>query len=840
MTRFVFTLEEAFDLGAEIVGGKSWGLARLARYGFTIPKTLALGTELYREILKQPLVAASLKRLQCNPDDPLLIDELHRAILAADIPVAFIQELDSNLREAGLKGANLAVRSSAVGEDGVAASFAGQHRSVLSVTGSEELLSAVRECLASLWTAGAVAYRLHMGFDLTGVSMGITLCEMVEGAAEMRSGVAFTADPVSGRRDIMVVEAVEGLADDLVSGQVQGCRYEIPRDQVATAQAKEGPLSDSQLVLLGQELVRLHWSLGDGDIPYDTEWLFDGTRIVFVQARPVTAMPHCTFPEVSNAPIIWSNANLKEVLAEIPCPISWGFIETGIPELMHVLPRTAGYPIPAGIRPIKRIKGRCYGDLSGLQWLWYDGFGQNPGDSNRSIGGHQPVITIPEKTNWLVRLRRLGRGLKVMKLMKGVEAKLEQSCAAIFSDVRAFRATDLAALDDRELVEEMWRWLSVTRSFMPDFAKGANSCGIKLFLFEQQVGKLRNDTDRKIAHALLSGGGQMDSAEHAVSLRHIAELAREDKEALRILEGEGLPVKRGEGAFETALRHYLDQYGHRGVGELDMVYPRWSEDPRFLFEQIRFLMTQESRTVEQASVNTDLDRLLERLPGRHRKALLRAAEAARGGMALRERVKSAIVAAMEPVRRLLLEKGRRMVRDGQLQQADDLCWITFQEFMALLAGRWNGKGLKQLVCDRRARHAAWAGESVSDVYIEEQGQARALEITENLTGAELVGFGAFPGRYQGTARVLRSPDDGGRMMQGDIMVAPFTDPSWTPLFLRAGALVMEIGGTMSHGVIVARELGLPTVVNIPGALQRIADGEFLEVDGSLGRVLKKV
>ena len=194
---------------------------------------------------------------------------------------------------------------------------------------------------------------------------------------------------------------------------------------------------------------------------------------------------------------------------------------------------------------------------------------------------------------------------------------------------------------------------------------------------------------------------------------------------------------------------------------------------------------------------------------------------------------------MEPVRRLVLEKGRRMALEGRIQTADDLCWITFQEFSAFIDGVWSGKGLDYLIEARRAQYDQWVKETVSDVYTEEPGQQPVQQIVERLTGNELLGFGAFPGQYQGTARVLRSPEKGQGMMQGDIMVAPFTDPSWTPLFLRAGALVMEIGGAMSHGVIVARELGLPTVVNIPGALEWVEDGELLEVDGSLGRIAKK-
>jgi len=843
MSGFVLSMEEAFDRGVDCVGGKSWGLARLDRYGFKIPKTLAVTNALYLEVIEAALPESLLKDLRSQPDDPLLIEKAHELLLKSELPETFISELETSLSTHDLQNADLAVRSSAVGEDGAFASFAGQHQSVLSITGTDELILAVKQCFASLWTPSAVAYRQHMGFDVFGVSMAITLCEMVGGRvdtkAQPKAGVACTVDPVTGRRDIMVVEAVTGLADALVNGQVQGCRYEISRKDLSVSSVENGPLSDCQLELLSNQLSRLHWTMGDGDTAYDTEWVFDGDDLYFVQARPVTVVPHLTLPKLASDPVIWSNANFREVLAEIPCPMSWSVIESAIPEMLHMIPNCTGYQVPSGLHTIKRIKGRCYANLSELQWLWYDGYGQSPDDSNKNLGGHQPAIALPEQESLFVKLKRIWRGIRVMLLLNGADKKLEEESAAIFERVRSFRKHDLTEWSEEDLIHSLWRWMADTEAFMPDFAKGANYCGIKLFLFEQQVRKLKSETDRKLAYALLSGGGQMDSAKHAISLRAIAEVASNDPKAKDILESKDLPVEVGDSAFETALRDYLDLYGHRGVGELDMRYPRWSEAPRFLFEQIRFLMKQKKAPSGRSTVDRDLELMLDALPVRQRKALTAAAEQARAGMALRERVKSAIVALMEPARRLVMEKGRRIALEGRIQAADDLCWITFQEFSTLVEGTWSGKGICELIESRNLKHDQWAKEAVANVYTEEPGQKPVQQAVERLTGTELLGFGAFPGQYQGTARVLTSPDKGQGMMQGDIMVAPFTDPSWTPLFLRAGALVMEIGGAMSHGVIVARELGLPTVVNIPGALEWVEDGELLEVDGSLGRITKK-
>lgn len=679
MSGFILSMEEAFDHGADVVGGKSWGLSRLDRYGFKIPKTLALTNGLYLQVIEAVLPESLRTDLEAKPDDPILIGQVHEILIKSDLPEIFITELNAKLAENNWQNADLAVRSFAVGEDGTFASFAGQHQSVLSITGVDALIIAIKQCFASLWTPSAVAYRQHMGFDILGVSMAITLCQMVGERAELRTkgqtkaGVAFTVDPVTGRRDIMVVEAVTGLADELVNGQVQGCRYEISREDLTTSLVKNGPLSDRQLELLANQLSRLHWTMGDGDTAYDTEWVFDGDDLYFVQARPVTVIPHLTFPKLASDSVIWSNANFKEVLAEIPCPMSWNFLETEIPRMLHVIPNYTGYKVPPGIHTIKRISGRCYANLSELQWLWYDGYGQSPDDSNRSLGGHQPAIALPDNEGLLVKINRIWRGIRVMLLLNGADKKLEESSAVIFERVRSFRDHDLTKWSEKDLAKDLWCWVKDTQAFMPDFAKGANYCGFKLFLFEQQVNKLTSEKDRRLAYALLSGGGQMDSAEHAICLRSLADMARDDPKAMDILQSNELPMEVSDGAFETALRNYLDLFGHRGVGELDMRYPRWSESPGFLFEQIQFLMGHGKEASGKSLLDDDLKHLLNSLSARGRKALIAAGEQARAGMALRERVKSAIVAFMEPVRRLVMEMGRRMVVDGSLQAADDLC-----------------------------------------------------------------------------------------------------------------------------------------------------------------------
>jgi pyruvate,water dikinase len=226
-------------------------------------------------------------------------------------------------------------------------------------------------------------------------------------------------------------------------------------------------------------------------------------------------------------------------------------------------------------------------------------------------------------------------------------------------------------------------------------------------------------------------------------------------------------------------------------------------------------------------------------------------ERARRGMALREAAKSAGVAVFGPARGIALELGRRLVAAGHLDAVDDVYHLTHRDLEAYMTGRWDGQGARALAADRRAQRLAWQSESPPDVITWTAGSLGRAPAATPARGSEPVlipaatgpvsrwrGVAASPGRASGSACVLNSPLDGARLRRGNVLVAPSTDPGWTPLFLRAAAIVMETGGYISHGAIVAREYGLPAVVNLPGILHQVADSDRLVVDGDAGEVVR--
>ena len=292
---------------------------------------------------------------------------------------------------------------------------------------------------------------------------------------------------------------------------------------------------------------------------------------------------------------------------------------------------------------------------------------------------------------------------------------------------------------------------------------------------------------------------------------------------------------------------YLDRYGHRAVFEVEMAGPRWADDPRYVLEQVRFHLDHPpSRDLRSHA--TDVRRRAEAdLAAVHaflrpitRQILARA----RRGAALRENAKSGVAAAVALHRQILIEAGRRMQAAGRIAAADDVFHLSLFEIEAWLTGDWNGGGAGALVGDRRASLAAQQELDLPGVIRESPSAApsaaaqSAEALPRTLDGDAWAGIAAAPGAAAGVACVLRTPHDGGRMRRNDVLVAPSTDPGWTPLFLRASAVVMETGGYLSHGAVVAREFGLPAVVNVQDAMRRIASGDRLHVDGNAGRVTR--
>jgi pyruvate,water dikinase len=871
----VLSYADAAAAGPAEVGGKGRNLGRLHRYGFPVPAGGVLAADAYIQLMAAPALralAAEAGRLQADetgtPEGSRALAAMREGIGATPLPSGVGEGVSAFLQAAALADVPIAIRSSATAEDGAGASFAGLHQSVLGVLGIDAALRAIRACFASLWTPRSVAYRRRMGVPDDAVACAVVLCRMVggpNGGQPPAAGVAFSCDPRTGRRDRVIIHAAPGLGEAVVGGRVNPEEITVSiqgrRLLVSGRVGREGrTLADARAAELARLVLRIQWVLGDGQDPQDVEWAHDGRQFWILQARPVTRVPRITFPAVAHLPVIWSNGNLKDAVPGIPTTLSWDTIQGVIREMLYAATEAGGYGGLEGGEPVRRIRGRAYFDLTGLQWAFYDAFGYPPSLFNQELGGHQPEIPVPPGNPFRgpAGVRRLGARLHLLRALRRHARTYPADIARIRSEARRHRGVPLEPLRDADLLECLDEQTEIARPFARQFQLG-NAPIWDNFLIGL-LARYRPGRGRALAAGLMAGSGQVVSAEHGYRLFELAAAAAADPEARAYLERQPLDPHgwrrlSPQSAFHTALVAFLEEYGHRSVYEAEMANPRWREDPAFLLEQVRLDLA-EGRTLAERgaarAAHQHAEAEVRPLPFWARRAVRWLAARARVTAARREAGKSALAALYEPTRYLALEVGRRLAARGALDAAVDVFHLAWVELQAFLLGEWEGEGARALVADRKTQREAWLAGEARDYYIlDAEGRPAALPVVtpaatssvplpddlQARSGRHLAGVGAAAGRCSGRARVIRHPEAGHRLQRGEILVAPSTDPGWTPLFLRAAGVVMEMGGYLSHGAIVAREYGIPAVVNVPGLLDIVRDGQSLIVDGTTGWVV---
>ncbi|MGE3913949.1 MAG: PEP/pyruvate-binding domain-containing protein, partial [Chloroflexota bacterium] len=800
------------------------------------------------------------------------LDAVRAAMLAIPVASAVANAIGQLLAQDDLAGVPLAVRSSATAEDSAEASFAGIHESVLNVTGLDAVLAAIRECYASVWTSRALAYRRRLGVADDAVACAVVLCAMVGGAGQrgtppIAAGVAFSADPRTGRRDRIVVNAAPGLGDALVGGTVNPVEIEIQADfdgleMVERRGEPAGLLSDVQALALGQLVERVHWALGEGQQPQDLEWVFDGERFWLVQARPITHLPRLVPEPVRNLPVIWSNGNLKDAVAGVPSALGYSLLQPVLRTILYTYLQALGYPVQDGMETIRRIDGRVYFDLTTMQWLVFDGVGLTPAEVNLTLGGMQPEIPVPGRPfQGRDGYRRAFAQVRLLKLLWHSANIYEREIASVRRLVQQRWRDDLSNLSSPEILA----WRDETASIALEFSRlfqinNAGSFWDKTL--SDLIDRVRPGSGTRITSALLAGSNTVVTAEHGYRLVDLARLAEAEPEVAAYLDTTpldpwGWRALPPTSTFRREFERFLEEFGHRGVYEAEIANPRWIEDPTYLLEQIRSFIGQYASLGgrdKAAQRRLAAEREVRSLPFWIRPAVNWLARRARRAAALREAGKSALVSTLLTTRKMSSELGQRLVAAGVLDRPEDIFHLTWWDIVSWAEGHWAGNGARALVADRASQHRAWLALEPPDVFVlDAQGQPTEMPREGSAAwppahtshheqrasaGAQLLtGAGVSSGRARGIARVIRHPSDGARLQPGEILIAPSTDPGWTPIFLRASAVVMEVGGYLSHGAIVAREYGLPAVVNVPGALTTIRDGQSLEVNGDTGEIL---
>ena len=791
------------DAGQEaLVGGKAAGLAALLRQGERVPPGFCVTTEAHRAgVLPEAEILDAYAKLGAGP---------------------------------------VAVRSSATAEDLPDASFAGQHDTILGVTGPADLLTAVTTCWSSLRSARAVAYREAHDIDHDTVRMAVVVQRMVD--AEV-SGVLFTANPLTGNRTEMLVDAAPGLGTTVVDGAAAVDHYVLSAAPVGGD--VRGGASSSTAGCVSPELLSRLRAAGErlqdlAGAPLDVEWATDRSGTLWLlQARPITTLFPLP-PETGRpGPRVYVEFGHVQGMLQPVTPMGLSTLKAQIAGMLAAL----------GVRAeIVDIGGRLYGDLTDqarhpatrkrLIKLMAVDFGPRAQAAMAHVLADprfapQPGAAPRAATPSLKTARRAITGIL------GALARPEAARARLGRAVDQLR-TDAAPPGDLHTVPDRLRFLQArdTTADAGDITWPIVA-GMFATAVPQQLLKGIATTDE--IHAVLAGMPHNVTIEMDLALWHLAHRAGAHRDLLLGTPPDELATRYRAGTLPgIGLTQFLDEYGHRGVAEVDIGVPRWAEDPAPVFAMIANCLRvtdpdqapdrRFARAAATAEANlTDLiARSRRRRPVRGRLAgfLLRRARALAG---LREAGKFAGLYPLREMRRQLLLVGAELAAAGRLERPEDIMFVTLDE-----AGAETD--LRELVADRKAVHRREMRRRSVPVALLSDGTDVETMLPERSTpDGALRGVGASAGRVTGPARVVHDPATA-YLEPGDILVAATTDPGWTPLFLTAAALVTETGAIMAHGPTVAREYGIPAVICIPSATEKIKTGQLITVDGAAGTV----
>jgi phosphoenolpyruvate synthase/pyruvate phosphate dikinase len=860
MGSYVLGFQEIDQTQVAVVGGKGAHLGELSRIeGIRVPAGFCVTTDAFRRIMAEaPTIDDRLDRLsRLNPDDRetirTLSAEIRRTLEGIAIPDDLAAAITRSLARLGEQAA-YAVRSSATAEDLPTASFAGQQDTYLNVVGPAAILQHVSRCWASLFTERAVTYRLRNGFDHRNVHMAVVVQQMVFPEA---AGVLFTADPVTSNRKVASVEATFGLGEALVSGLVNADMYkvrdgEVVAKAVATKQRaihaspaggtqeeaidperQEQPaLTDAQVVRLAQLGRRIEAHFGH---PQDIEWCLVDDGFQIVQSRPITTLfPIPAAGDQENH--VYVSVGHQQMMTDPMKPLGLSLWQLTTPRPMYeaggrlFVDVALGLASPASRAGLLEVLGKSdplIGDA--LQSILERGDfipslpDQGPGGA--SAGGAQaPIETDPAIVTDLI-----GRN--------------QESIAALQRDIRTKSGS---ALFDFILadIQELKRILFDPRShqvFMG--AMEATS-----WLNEQLQAWLG---EKNAADTLTQSVPHNVTSEMGLALLDVADVIRPHSEVVAFLqhvEDEGfldeLAKLAGGREARNAIRAFLDMYGMRCVGEIDITRPRWSERPTTLvpvilgniknfepgageqrFEQGR----QEAWTKEQ-----ELLERLRALPDGEQKAeeAKRMIDRVRTFIGYREYPKYGMVSRYFVYKQALLEEAGRLVQAHVLREKEDIFYLTFQELHDVV--RTNHVD-DQLISQRKDAFRSYQALTPPRVLTSDGEVIAGAYRRDDVPAGALVGLPVSAGIIEGRARVIHDMAEAD-LEAGDILVTAYTDPSWSPLFVAITGLVTEVGGLMTHGAVIAREYGLPAVVGVEQATRLIRNGQRIRVHGTDGYV----
>ena len=868
MSSFVLGFQDIDKTKLMIVGGKGANLGELSKIeGIRVPEGFCITTEAYTRIISQiPEFHDLLEQLSLfKVEDRERIGEISKKIRNVIEGTVIAKEIDEAvthfMTKLGDKNA-YAVRSSATAEDLPTASFAGQQDTYLNILGKEAILKHISKCWASLFTDRAVMYRMQNRFDHKKVHMSVVIQKMVYSQA---AGILFTADPITSNRKLLSIDASFGLGEALVSGLVSADCYKVQEEeivakmigtkklaiygrkeggtetqQIAPEQQKTQTLTEQQILQLARIGRQIEAYFG---CPQDIEWCLVDDTFYIVQSRPITTL--YPIPEANDQENhVYVSVGHQQMMTDPMKPLGLSFF---------LLTTKA---------PMRKAGGRLFVDVTPLL--------ASPA-SRESIldvlGKGDPLIkdalmTIIERGDFIQPLPDYKQEKTPGKSNQGRSLEdyktLNEYDPAIVSDLIKRSETSIEELkqniqtksgpDLMDFILEDIQQLKKSLSDPQGFGVIMTAMNASSWINENMKEWL---DEKNVADTLSQSVPNNITSEMGLALLDVADVIRPYPEVINYLQHvkddsflDELVTFDGGQESRNALNAYLNTYGMRCAGEIDITRTRWSEKPTTLVPMMlshikNFEPGESKRRFEQGRQEALkkeqelLDRL-KQLPDGEQKAkeTKRMIGLIRNFIGYREYPKYGMIRRYFLYKQALLKEAEQLVQANVLSEKEDIYYLTFEELREVIRTHTLDY---QIISKRKDEYNVY-GKLTPPRIITSDGEIIAGEYKrENLPTKALVGLPVSSGVIEGRARVILHMEDA-ELEDGDIVVTSFTDPSWTPLFVSIKGLVTEVGGLMTHGAVIAREYGLPAVVNVENATRLIHDGQRIRVNGTEGYI----
>jgi len=875
--------------GLQELGGKALSLWRLEQAGLPIPPWFVIPPSAFTASLTEEQARALTSEVAS--------EVMHTALLAVKPSNEVQRDVSDALRDLSCEGSRFAVRSSAVDEDGSQLSFAGQFDTFLFVAAD-----AIAGKVANVWRSGfnerILEYRRQHGLSTALLTAPAVLVQKMV-AADV-SGVAFSADPVSGRRSLAVVSAVPGLGTALVGGEAAADVFKVDRSgtivdraivrknishrfdsasdegvsavTLGDADAVKPALTDEQATAVATLARRAAHAFGR---PQDIEWAIESGQLFLLQSRPITTL--ATLADPDGALNLWDNSNITESYNGVTTPLTFSFarhIYEGVYRqfcrIMHVPPAKVAANERTFSHMLGLIQGRVYYNL--LNWYrvlaLLPGFTLNRRFMEQMMGVREslPDEIVRELAEASTR-DRIVDGLRSVGMLFGLVGNyitLDRQIEKFYVRLNQALATPEPRFEDMRLDELVAHYYKLEQQLLSRWdAPLVNDFFAMSFhgAFRKLTARWCGDDNGMLANDAIRGEADIISLEPAARVREMAAVAAAHPELVTALReapvARALQVVRQYPEFSVLFDAYLLKFGDRCLEELKLESETLHDDPLVLLRNIAEVARAASLSPKPQPENALAgqhkhkaeDKMRAALSGSpfRKEILFWVMRQARRLVRNRENLRFERTRLFGTVRRLFLEAGRRLEAIGRIDDARDIFYLEVGEILAFNDGTATTTDLRSLAAVRKKEFSTYKESQAPAERFETRGPVyhaqtyRSTKPSESaaIAGEERRGLGCCPGIVRGTARVVRDPKHA-RLTAGCILVADHTDPGWIMLFPSASGLLVERGSLLSHSAIVSRELGIPAVISIPGLLDWIQDGDEVELDGAAGIVRRLV